>query len=489
MDRATRTCGAVLMTVVVVAGCASKAPLAGAEAAPPMVAADRVGPPEVETAVPPAAAVDRPPADAGAAEVLFPSSEPLERQALVDAVLRRNQSLEAARQAWEAARARPEQMRTLDDPMLGYSFAPLSIGSSRVPYGQTFDVSQRLPWPGTLRLRGEGAAREAEALGHDYETLRLDLALSAATMFDDYFLLDRALEINAHHVSLLEDFKRVATAQYGAGLLSQQDPLQAEVELAHLAHDRVELESRRRVLIAAINALLHRAPRAALPPPPSVLALDDLPPMGGEEELATRLEDEAVAARPEIAATDAEILARRAETSLAGLQGYPAFELMFSYNSMWAEEPHRWMTGVRVNVPLWRDRVAAARAEARARALTAEAKRRALEDDVRSAVRQAVERLHEARHVLHLYRNRLFPAAADQVRAARAAVESGGGSFLSLIDAAKNLRDVELGRESAAAEVDRRRAELARAVGHVAGAVDEPVWSTTGAIDVEGDGQ
>jgi outer membrane protein TolC len=475
MHRLTRTCGAALLALVVAAGCASRRQT-GSDEPLSAIPSHRGAPPRAEAA--PRLPDGGEPAAALRSAAPFASAPTLERQALVDAVLRRNQSLEAARQAWQAARARPEQVRALDDPMLGYSFAPLSIGSSRVPYGQTFDVSQRLPWPGTLRLQGESAAHEAEARGHDYETLRLDLAVSAVALFDDYYLVDRALDINAHHVDLLEDFKRVATAQYGAGLLSQQDPLQAEVELAHLAHERVELEAQRRVLVAGINALLHRPPRSALPPPPPALMLDELPPMGGEDELAGRLEEAAVAARPELAAVDAEILARQAETDLATLQGYPNFDLMFSYNSMWADEAHRWMTGVRINVPLWRDRVAAARSEARARALEVEARRRALEDEVRAAVQQAVERLHEARHVLQLYRDRLYPAAADQVRAARAAVESGGGSFLALITAAKNLRDVELGRETAAAAVDRQRAELERTVGRVAGGADDFSWST-----------
>jgi outer membrane protein TolC len=211
--------------------------------------------------------------------------------------------------------------------------------------------------------------------------------------------------------------------------------------------------------------------------------------MGGEEELAARLEEEAIAARPELASAAAEILARHAEADLAGLEGYPAFDLMFSYNSMWADEAHRWMTGVRINVPLWRDRIEAAGAEARARALAAEAKRRAMEDDVRAAVRQSVDRLHEARHVLDLYRDRLLPAAADQVRAARAGVETGRDSFLALIEAEKNLRDVELGLETTRATVDRRRAELERTLGRVAGGADESTWTAPVASAATGEGR
>jgi outer membrane protein TolC len=125
------------------------------------------------------------------------------------------------------------------------------------------------------------------------------------------------------------------------------------------------------------------------------------------------------------------------------------------------------MVGFNLNLPIWRDRIDAVRSEARARLLEAEARRRSVEDEVRSSVRQIFEALRESHHILHLYRSRLLPAARDQVRAARAGVDTGTNSFPALISAEKNLRDVELSYEEALAAVDRRFAELARAVGRL----------------------
>jgi outer membrane protein TolC len=140
---------------------------------------------------------------------------------------------------------------------------------------------------------------------------------------------------------------------------------------------------------------------------------------------------------------------------------------MTSYNSMWGDDEHRWMVGFDLNLPVWQDRIKAARSEARARLLAAEAIRRAVEDEIRSTVRQIFEALREAHHVLSLYRSRLLPAARDQVRAAGAGLQTGMNSFLALIGAEKNLRDVELGYEESIAAVDRRLAELARSVGRL----------------------
>ncbi|HPG28271.1 MAG TPA: TolC family protein, partial [Myxococcota bacterium] len=92
-----------------------------------------------------------------------------------------------------------------------------------------------------------------------------------------------------------------------------------------------------------------------------------------------------------------------------------------------------------------------------------------IEDEVRLGVQSGVDRLKEARHVERLYRDLLLPAARDQVGAARSGFETGRNSFLALIDAERNLLEVELGYEEALANLGRRRAELDRARGRVPG--------------------
>jgi len=81
----------------------------------------------------------------------------LERGALIEAVLERNPTLEAARQAWQAALQRVPQATSLDDPMLSYSLAPLSIAADAAGYGHVVRVSQHLPAPGTRCAWGTGS--------------------------------------------------------------------------------------------------------------------------------------------------------------------------------------------------------------------------------------------------------------------------------------------------------------------------------------------
>jgi cobalt-zinc-cadmium efflux system outer membrane protein len=393
----------------------------------------------------------------------FAQATVLERAELVRQVLARNPSLGAAREAWRAALARYPQDTALEDPMLSYSVAPLSIaGGER--FGQVVELSQQLPFPGKRGLRGEVALAEAEALREDLEELRLRLALMASTLFDELFIVQRSLAINDEHLRLLAQLKKSAEVQYIAGRASQQDPLQAEVELSGVLREKVALESERVRVRAQLNGLLHRLPLAPLPPPP-----DSLPVPTGVPGPSEALQNEALRHRPELEGLRARLGGGEAAVRLAHRDSYPDFRVMASYNSMWMETPHQFMAGVSINVPLDFSKRKAAVQEAEARLQRLRRDEERLIDDIRVEVEQARTRLVEALRVVELYRERIVPAARDQVAAARAGFESGKNSFQVLIDAERNLRSVELRSQMALADVQRRQAELDRATGHIPG--------------------
>ncbi|MGD8316726.1 MAG: TolC family protein [Myxococcales bacterium] len=392
--------------------------------------------------------------------VAFTPDGPLRRKALVRAVLERNPNLEAARQAWRAALAEYPQARSLQDTRASYTLAPLSIGSSQVRFGQVVKLEQRFPTPGEFRFAGEVALAQADAKQADYQSVRLTLALMASSLFDEYYRATRLLELNDEHRQLIEDIRASAMVQYEAGRVSQQDPLQAEVELAHIVHERVMLESQRDVIIAEINGLLHQRPDVPLPAPPPRMKPPDLDVAGTES-----LQREAIEGRPELHAAQSQLQAADSAVDLAKRNYAPAIGLMGEYNSMWAQTQHQWMTGVSLNLPLQIRARKGAVEQARARAERAEAEVSATRDDVRVEVDQARKRLLEAQHVVHLYQRRLIPAARAQIDAAEFGYETGRNSFQALIDAERSLRTLEIQYEDALASLGKRAAELDRARG------------------------
>jgi len=380
------------------------------------------------------------------------------------AVLERNPTLHAARYAWRAALERAPQVASLDDPMLGFGVAPRSFGSSEVNDATFTDLSQRVPFPGKLSLRGEVAAFEAEAAERDFEAVRLRLAALASRLFDEYYLAARSLEVNAQHVALLEELRHVATARYSVGAAAQQDPIQAEVEHSHALHREILLRTRVRVTAEQILSLLHRPAGDVLPPPPRALVLP--------VELADdpeALYAEAMQARPDLAGAEARVRAGEAGVSLARREFLPDFTVTGAYNRVMQEDDLQPFVGISLNLPIQIARRRAALAEAQAMLESARSAYLAMQDEARFAIRSSALRLAEAHHVRHLYETQQLPAARDQVEAARSGFETGRSEFFGLIDAERSLLRAEIGLEEARAEVCRRRAELDRALGRVAG--------------------
>lgn len=385
---------------------------------------------------------------------------PLERRALIDTVLAQNPTLESARQAFLTLEQAVPQAGALPDPVLGYAFGPLSIASPDVRFGQVVDLSQRIPFPGKLRLAEEAALARVRAGAETVDVARLDLAATASKLYDALYLVDRAQDIFREHVALLRELEASARARYSAGAAPQEALLSAKIELAHSEHRLVVYEGDRAVLVAQLNALLHRAPSATLPAPPERLALPR-PPPGAPEP--------AIAARPEARRAEAEVDAAAAALELAHRAFWPDLGLRAQYNSMWRELEHQLMVGLTVELPVQLGRRRAGVREAEAALARARSERARVDTDIAASVAAAEARFEESRRVVAIYDERLLETARARVFAARAEFESGRGRFLEVITAERELRAIELQYHESLAQLSQRTADLLRARGLVPG--------------------
>ena len=203
---------------------------------------------------------------------------------------------------------------------------------------------------------------------------------------------------------------------------------------------------------------------SALPPPPTALALPAVP-----SGTSAELQEIALRQRPQRMALAARQRAADARLGVAERSYYPDFELMGAYDTMWDMTAHRWMVGIMVDLPLQRGARSAAVDQAHAHITRAGFEDAQLVDDIRVEVERAHRRVGEATSVVELYASKLVPAARAQVDAARAGFIAAQNSFPAVVEAQNNLREIELHLEIARADLSRRRAALAKAVGFVPG--------------------
>lgn len=389
----------------------------------------------------------------------FRGQTELELSSLIDEVLARNPSLQEALAAWREAAQRFPQVISLEDPMFGTMFAPGAWGDETLTGGYTLEASQKLPWPGKRQLRGQAALAEASAARFEVGDTRLMLIEAAKLAFLDYYLARREMEVNEKNVQIMEEFRSTASTKYRANQVTQQDVLQADVELAELKRRRYELERMEQVVVARINTLLHRNADHSLPSPPAHLKqIPDTPP-------APELQEAAILRRPDLAAIDARIRAEQANVALAAKEFYPDFEFTGKYDAFWQERPLRPSFGVSMNVPIYREKRHAEVREAvfRVRRQRAEFEQRV--DAIRNDVQSAYARLVESRRTNELYQQSLLPIAQQNVEVARSGYTAANADFLRVIEAQRQHFILQERSYEAETDYHRRLAELERLVG------------------------
>jgi outer membrane protein TolC len=386
-------------------------------------------------------------------------------EALVEQVLARNPSLAQMVAAWKAAQARYPQAKALEDPMFEGTIGPGTFApdDKGVEFAYRVEISQKIPYPGKRQLRGQNALAEASAAGHDVEDMRLQLVESARDAFYEYYLADRALEVNGRTLDLLERYRKNAATRYEKGLVPLQDVEQARVEIGREQDRQLTMEETRRIAVARINTLMHLPPDSPLPPPPRRLSPGDGLPDAGELRAA------ALARRPDLQALADHIRAEEASLALACKEFYPDFEPFFMYDRFMGNVSDNRdlasMLGVRMNLPVYREKRHAAVAEAEAKIAQRRAELAKQTDQVNFEVQQAYERVRTSEQMVRLYEKTVLPAARQNVDAAESAYETGRTPFLSLIEAQRNEVMLLDRYYEAVADYFRRRATLERVVG------------------------
>ncbi len=376
---------------------------------------------------------------------------------LVDEVQARNPSLQAASAAWRAAAERYPQVVSLADPMFAAMISPSGVGMDDGG-GWMVEAAQEIPWCGKRALRGSVAAAEADVMRGDIGNARLRLKEAATIAYFDYYLAERQAEVNHATGQLVGQLREIANSKYQVGQVSQQDVLQAEVELADLATRSAELIRDRQVASARINTLLHRAADYRLPPPPKDIAMPD------GISAVDELQQVAVQSRPDLYAQLARIRSEEANLALTCREYYPDVNLVARYDGFMPEEM-RPQVGLDFNVPLRYDRRNAAVREACNRVAQRRAEYQDRLDQIRYEVQAAFTRVVQSAEVVRLYRDKTLPAADRSLQSAQANYTTGNLDFLRLLDAERQVNNQREKYYAAIAEYHQRLAELERAVG------------------------
>jgi len=379
---------------------------------------------------------------------------------LVSEVLAANPKLGMAQATWQASLTTIEQQSSYDDLQFKYSFSPLTINSQKAAFGQRFEISQKLPFPGKFQLREQVAEHHAKTKQQDIASLQLLLASTAKSLFSDWYFIHQAIAIDQQKQRLVKKFRDTAIAQYSAGRANKQDVLRAEMQLAQRQHQSITLQRQKKTRLAQLNTLLNRPVETPLPKPQALTEIKKLPAL---KSLLLK----ALHTRPELKAINAKLNAYKAESELAEINYYPDFKLSAGYNSLWDNEDKRFNIGVGINIPLDLSKKRAAKQQAKSNSQQASWQRIDLQAQIKQEITIAYALTEESLHVFHLYHQQLSPLANENLLVATTDYQAGKSDLLSLINSQQEQLQTQLETEQALATMHRHLAELEQAVGSI----------------------
>jgi outer membrane protein TolC len=393
----------------------------------------------------------------------IPPTDPLQLQALVREALERNPEIQAARRAVEAKRARIPQARAWPDPTISVSYGgnvlpPFTVMRGDPSSARQFSASQEIPYPGKTRLRGEIAAREADAESDAYEAVQRRVATEVKQAYFDLYFTDKSLSTLAKDHALLEQLEKVAEIRYAVGKAAQQDVLKSQVELSRLKERQTVLEQTRRTLEAQLNSLRDLPVDTPLATPAEVR----------QSPLPYSLDELTAAAQasfPVLKRQRTLIEGNRVAVELAKKDVHPNFSVGYMYMQR-PGMPDMYGITFSTSLPIFRRRkqdmaVAEAAADLQA-ARRAEANELTL---LRYRVRQENLQADAAEQLLRLYSKAIVPQSTLALDSSVTSYETGKIDFLDVITNFTTVVDYELHYYQQLAEHEKALARLEELTG------------------------
>ena len=356
-------------------------------------------------------------------------------------VLANNPAIQQALRKWGAAKARVTQEGAWDDLRVsGSSRAARFVDVAPNAFtDQMVSVEQIIPLTGKNLLRARVAAADAVAAFEQARREQLDvLAKTRAS----YFRLANAyaqLELNRNNLVSLRQIAEVSRSRYEVGKANAAEPLAGEVEASKLLESEQDILRNISAEQSQLNVLMNR---------------DAFAPLGQPEEIRiTSLDvsmDDAralmLASRPEIKIAQAKIDMEKSRVDLSRRNWIPDPAIKVEaqrYNDS-RQAASELDAGVSFTVP-WVNpgKYSAAVREAKENLAAAEHGLDQTNAESLGLLRDALQKVHTAKHHVELFRDKLVPQARQAFDANQFSYETGKASFLEWITAQRNLRDLE----------------------------------------------
>lgn len=363
---------------------------------------------------------------------LLAADLPTPLSTLLDEATRNNPGILAARHGWQASAEVPSQVAAPPDPQLTVQL--FSVGSPRPFAGFSnsdfaytgFGISQDLPYPGKLKLKGEAAQQDAAISRDKLEAVRRSVLQQVKEAYFQLAYVQQTLEVLDRNGKLLEQIEKIADARYRVGEGSQQDVLKAQLEQTKLQLEVAHHHELMNTQEALLRRLLNRPAGS-----PDLLTepLVETPLRFTSEELLARIRTE----NPYVSGLQEAVKRQSLQVEIARKDRYPDFNVQGMWQHTGEQFRDYYLLSFSARIPIYRRRKLNPEMNQAVEEL--DRSRREYEGQVQTAyfdVRSQYLAAETASQMLKIYREGLIPQALATYQAGLASYQTGTLDFESL---------------------------------------------------------
>jgi outer membrane protein TolC len=366
---------------------------------------------------------------------MWAAEPPTPVSALVDEAVQNNPDILAARRTWQAATQVPSQVSTMPDPQV--TVQHLSVGSPRPFAGYSnsdfayigLGVSQDLPYPGKLKLKGEAADRDAAVARQKLESVTRSVLEQVKEAYLQLAYIQASLVVLDRNDMLLEQIEKIADARYRVGQGTQQDVLKAQLERTKLQLEVVHHHDVMQTQQALMQKLLNRAGTS---PDVTTEPLVETPLSHSVDELLGKVRTE----NPEVAGQQQMINRQSLQVEIARKDRYPDFSVQYQWQHTSDQFRDYYMVSFSARLPVYRRRKLNPEMNQAVEELNRS--KRAYESQIQAAffdVRSQYIAAETGSQMLKIYREGLIPQALATYQSGLAAYQTGRLDFETLLSA------------------------------------------------------
>lgn len=379
--------------------------------------------------------------------------------------IQQNPDIQAARKRMESLAYQVPVAASLPDPMLNVTAQPLPVQTAAGEQELILAANQKVPWFGKLATRARMAEADTNVARAQLAAAELTTIANVKSAYYELYFIQQAILVTEAEQRLLGEIRDVANTRYKSGQTSQQDVLNAQLEISNIENELIQLRQRFTSGQARLARILHVAPQT------QVMALQALPAEDVPQSLDL-LQRQAVAARPELHAALATIRRDQRSADLARLDYKPDVTLGVSWIdvsqsgiSRVADGQDALMLSAGVNLPVYHKRLDASVRSAEAQAVSSARQYDSLRDGTLEEVADLFARARSQQDMLVLFREDILPKARQTLEVSAQAYNVGEVDFLQLLDNWRQLLRYEVTYRRLEATLRQTLAELERVVG------------------------